>query len=94
MTELLCRLFVHDRENIKSPAVRRAYGTMVSVVGIIMNLIVAVGKISVGLMFGAISLAGDGINNLSEAGSQVISFISFKWLQSLPTEIIRLGMHV
>ena len=78
MTELLCRLFVHDRENIKSPAVRRAYGTMVSVVGIIMNLIVAVGKISVGLMFGAISLAGDGINNLSDAGSQVISFISFK----------------
>ncbi len=78
MTEFLCKLFVKDRENIKSSAVRRAYGTLVSVVGIIMNLLVAVGKITVGLIFGAISLAGDGINNLSDAGSQIISLVSFK----------------
>lgn len=78
MTELLCRLFVKDRENIKSPAVRRAYGTLASIVGIIVNVILAVGKITVGLLFGAISLAGDGINNLSDAGSQIISLISFK----------------
>jgi cation diffusion facilitator family transporter len=71
-------LFVKDRENIKSSAVRRAYGTLVSVVGIIMNLVVAIGKIAVGLVFGAISLAGDGINNLSDAGSQIISLVSFK----------------
>jgi cation diffusion facilitator family transporter len=42
------------------------------------NLILAAGKIAVGFLFGAISLAGDGINNLSDAGSQIISFISFK----------------
>ena len=78
VTELLCRLFVKDRENIKSPAVRRAYGTLASIVGIIVNVILAAGKISVGLLFGAISLAGDGINNLSDAGSQIISLISFK----------------
>ena len=78
MTELLCRLFVKDRENIRSPEVRRNYGTLASVVGIIVNLILAAGKIAVGFLFGAISLAGDGINNLSDAGSQIISFISFK----------------
>ena len=78
MTELLCKLFVKDRDNIKSPAVRRSYGTLVSVVGIIVNLVLATGKIAVGMLFGAISLAGDGINNLSDAGSQIISFISFK----------------
>ncbi|MBR3685932.1 MAG: cation transporter [Clostridia bacterium] len=78
MTELLCRLFVKDGENIKSPAVRRAYGTLASVVGIIVNIVLAVGKIAVGILFGAISLAGDGINNLSDAGSQIISLISFK----------------
>lgn len=78
MTELLCRLFVKDRENIKSPAVRRAYGTLASIVGIIVNVVLAAGKITVGLLFGAISLAGDGINNLSDAGSQIISLISFK----------------
>jgi cation diffusion facilitator family transporter len=51
---------------------------MVSVVGIVLNFVLAIGKIVVGILFGAISLAGDGINNLSDAGSQVISFISFK----------------
>ena len=78
MTELLCKLFVKDRENIKSPAVRRSYGTLASVVGIIVNIVLAMGKIVVGLLFGAISLAGDGINNLSDAGFQIISLISFK----------------
>ncbi len=78
MTELLCRLFVKDRENIKSPEVRRSYGTLASIVGIIVNILLAAGKIVVGLLFGAISLAGDGINNLSDAGSQIISLISFK----------------
>ena len=78
LTELLCKLFVKNRDNIGSPEVRRAYGTLASVVGIIVNLLLATGKIAVGLLFGAISLAGDGINNLSDAGSQIISFISFK----------------
>lgn len=78
MTELLCRLFVKDRDNIRSPEVRRAYGTLASIVGIIVNIVLAAGKIIVGVMFGAISLAGDGINNLSDAGSQIISLISFK----------------
>ena len=78
MTELLCKLFVRDRENIKSSEVRRSYGTLASVVGIIVNIVLAVGKIIVGVLFGAISLAGDGINNLSDAGSQIISLISFK----------------
>ena len=78
MSNLLIRLFIKDSEDIKSPAVRRAYGTLGSVVGIIVNLILAAGKIVVGMIFGAISLAGDGINNLSDAGSQIISLISFK----------------
>ena len=78
MTELLCKIFVRDRDDIKSPEARRSYGTLASVVGIIVNLVLAAGKIIVGMLFGAISLAGDGINNLSDAGSQIISFISFK----------------
>ena len=78
MTELLLRLFVKDRDNTRSPEVRRAYGTLGSVVGIILNLILAAGKCLVGAIFGAISLMADGINNLSDAGSQIISFISFK----------------
>ena len=39
MTELLCRLFIKDRKNVQDPAVRRAYGTLVSTVGIILNIL-------------------------------------------------------
>ena len=78
MTELLCRLFVRDRQNVQSPTVRRAYGTLVSTVGIILNILLAVGKYTVGFLFGAISIQADAINNLSDAGSQIISLVSFK----------------
>ena len=78
MTGLLVKLFIRDSENIKSPAVRRAYGTLASVVGIILNLLIAGAKVVVGTLFGAISIQADGINNFSDAGSQIISLISFK----------------
>ncbi len=78
MTELLCKLFIKNRDNLNDPAVRRSYGTLASIVGIILNLTIAIGKIIIGFLFGAISLQADGINNLSDAGSQIISLISFK----------------
>lgn len=78
MTELLLRLFVKDRDDIRSPRVRQAYGTLSSIVGIILNLIIAVGKVAVGILFGSIAIQADGINNFSDAGSQIISLISFK----------------
>ena len=78
MSNLLIRLFIKDSENIKSPAVRRAYGTLASVVGIVLNLLIAGAKVIVGTLFGAISIQADGINNFSDAGSQIISLISFK----------------
>ena len=78
MTELLCRIFIKDRKNLKDARVRASYGKLSSVVGIILNLILAAGKYTAGLLFGAISLQADGINNLSDAGSQIISLISFK----------------
>ncbi len=78
MTSLLIRLFVKNPKDTASPAVRRAYGTMVSVVGIVLNLLLAVGKFTVGFLFGAISVQADAVNNLSDAGSQIISLVSFK----------------
>ena len=65
MTELLCKLFVKDRENIRSPEVRRSYGTLASVVGIIVNILLAAGKIAVGLLFGAISFPVFGADQIT-----------------------------
>ena len=77
MTELLSRIFVKDYKNVTSPAVRRSYGTMASVVGIIVNLLLFTGKLTVGTLSGAISITADAFNNLSDAGSQIISLVSF-----------------
>ena len=78
MTKLLCRLFVKDNENTKDPAVRRAYGTLASTVGIILNILLAIFKLIAGTLSGSISVTADAVNNLSDAGSQIISLISFK----------------
>ncbi len=78
MTDLLSRLFVKDHRRTADPRVRASYGTMVSITGIIVNLLLFLAKFTVGFLFGAISIMGDGINNLSDAGSQIISLISFR----------------
>ena len=78
MTELLSRLFVKNHQDANNPAVRTAYGTMVSITGIIANILLFVAKFVVGTLFGAISIVGDAVNNLSDAGTQIISLISFR----------------
>ncbi len=60
-------------------------GKIASFVGIILNLLLACAKIFVGTLFGAISVLADGLNNLTDCGSSVISAISFK-LSSRPAD--------
>ncbi len=78
MTSLLCKLFIKNSKHVKDPAVRRAYGTLGSTVGILANILLSVIKLVAGTVSGSISVTADGVNNLSDAGSQVISLISFK----------------
>ena len=78
MTDLLSRLFVKDYKNPSSPRVRTAYGTMVSVTGILINLILFVSKLLVGTLTASVAITADAMNNLSDAGSQLVSLISFR----------------
>ena len=78
MTDLLSSLFVKNHRQTSDPTVRTAYGTMVSITGIILNLLLFAAKFSVGLLFGAIAIVADAVNNLSDAGSQIISLLSFR----------------
>ncbi len=57
---------------------RTFYGKFASFIGIVANVILAVGKILVGVLFGVISLVADGLNNLTDCGSSVVSMVSFK----------------
>lgn len=57
---------------------KERYGKLASILGIVLNVFLAVGKIVVGALCGAISVLADGFNNLSDCGSSVISLVSFK----------------
>ena len=80
MINLFFRKFVkgYSADGKISPDVRRACGSAVSIVGIIANILLAAFKMLAGILSGAISITADAMNNLSDAGSQVVSFISFK----------------
>lgn len=78
MTKLLIRLFVRDSNNIKDAAVRVRYGYLGSVTGIVLNVLLFAGKFIAGLLSGAISVTADAFNNLSDAGSSIMSLVGFK----------------
>ena len=78
MTELITRIFIKNCENVKDNTVRKSYGTLGGIVGIICNLILCIIKITVGLISGSISILADGFNNLSDMGSSLVTIIGFK----------------
>lgn len=78
MTALLIKLFIRDSENTKETSVRTAYGTLGSVTGIVVNLLLAGFKYFAGMISGSISVTADAINNLSDAGSSIVSLAGVK----------------
>ena len=86
MTQLLIRLFVRNHEDVKNPAVRTAYGNFASLVGVVCNLILVLGKLAVGSLFGSIAIVADGLNNLSDASSSLVSLAGFRLAAKAPDE--------
>ncbi len=78
MVNLLAKLFVKDPDNVRSPAVRTRYGTLSSIVGILANLLLFAIKMVAGTLSGSLSIRADAVNNLSDAGSSLVSLVSFK----------------
>ena len=78
MIELLARRFIRDRENVKDPVVRRAYGTLCGAVGIALNILLFIGKFFAGTISGSIAITADAFNNLSDAGSSAVTLLGFR----------------
>ena len=78
MTSLLIKLFVKNYENTNDKTVREHYGTLGSFVGIICNILLCTVKITAGLIAKSMSIVADGLNNLSDMGSSVITMIGFR----------------
>lgn len=78
-------IFIADKiikkqsEEKQTPArFRNLVGVIASIVGIISNCIIGVAKLVIGLIFSSISVASDGLNNISDTASSTVSLISFK----------------
>ena len=78
MTEFLVRRFIPRWEETRDPAVRQQYGRLGSIVGILVNLLLSGGKLAAGALSGSVAITADGVNNLSDAGSSLISLVSFR----------------
>lgn len=78
MSKLLLKIFVKDYENVKDPVVRERYGILGSAVGIVLNLLLCAGKFIVGAASHSIAVTADAFNNLSDAGSSIVTLFGFK----------------
>ena len=81
MTNMLIKLFIRDYQKIDNPAVRARYGTLSGGTGIVLNLILFSIKLISGLTTASISIVADAFNNLSDAGSSLVTFLGFKLAQ-------------
>ena len=78
MITFLTRLLIKNSQDTKNPAVRQAYGTLCGAAGIGFNLLLFAGKAIAGLLSNSISIMADAFNNLSDAGSSIITLVGFR----------------
>ena len=84
MITLLSRLLIRNRNDTDDPAVRRAYGVLCGAVGIFLNLVLFGIKYAAGVISGSIAITADAFNNLSDAGSSVVTLLGFKLAAKKP----------
>lgn len=78
MTEFLIKHFIKDYKEVEKVSVRTAYGVLASIVGIFCNVFLFAVKFVVGFILHSVSVTADAFNNLSDAGSSIISFVGVK----------------
>ena len=77
MVSLLGRLFIRQ-EGREEAEVRKAYGILCGAVGIFFNVLLFAGKFFAGTISGSIAITADAFNNLSDAGSSVVTLLGFQ----------------
>ncbi|MBQ8264678.1 MAG: cation transporter [Oscillospiraceae bacterium] len=84
MLSLLARLFIPDHENYRDPAVRTRYGLLCSALGIALNIVLFIGKYIACVLSSSVAITADAVNNLSDAGSSLISLFGFRMASKKP----------
>ena len=84
MISILSRFFIKNHSQTANPAVRRAYGVLCGAVGIFLNVLLFAAKYLAGTLTGSIAIVADAFNNLSDAGSSIITLLGFKLAAKKP----------
>lgn len=84
MITLLSKIFIKNHDDVTNPAVRKAYGMLCSLTGIFLNVLLFAGKYIAGTLAGSIAVTADAFNNLSDAGSSVITLLGFRMASKKP----------
>ena len=78
MVDFLVRKFISRPDDWEDPDIRQRYGLLTGGVGIFLNLLLSLGKFLAGLLTGSIAITADAFNNLSDAGSSVVTLVGFQ----------------
>lgn len=78
MLTAFCKKVIKGWDAPNSPATRERSGQVVSCMGILLNIILFAGKFIAGTLSASISIKADAYNNLSDAGSSLMSFVGVK----------------
>lgn len=84
MITLLSKIFIKQRDDTDVNRTRSAYGKLCGIVGIILNVFLFIIKIVAGMISGAISVMSDAFNNLTDAGSSLITLLGFRLSEQKP----------
>lgn len=84
MLELLGRIFIKNKEELTKNQMRTAYGMLCGGFGIFLNICLFFGKLFAGIISNSIAITADAFNNLSDAGSSIVTLAGFKLAEEEP----------
>ena len=85
MTDFLIKLFIKNDQDTANEKVRTKHGTLASVTGIILNILLFAGKLIIGLLTASMAILADAFNNIADAGSALVTMLGFR-LASKPVD--------
>lgn len=85
MINFLVRLFIGKNKDASDTKVRGKYASLAGFTGIVVNILLFIGKLIIGLIAGSVAIIADAFNNISDAGSSVVTLIGFR-LASKPVD--------
>ena len=78
MTNFLIRLFIGKNKNPNDLKTRGKYASLAGFTGILVNFLLFVGKLTLGILSASVSMIADAFNNITDAGSAIVTLIGFR----------------